>query len=145
MKQRGFGYIEGIALAVVAAAFLGLWSYYKTQTLEMQSDIKEKATAIKNLTKTNAELTAENTILHTSNTNLSGLVQKQSAALEEVKRERDEADANYKAAVAAAEAQSGKYRTTIQTILDTKITDGDWCKSWGGLINDYFNKRKAPQ
>lgn len=144
LKQMGFGGIEIIVIAVIAAAFLGMWTYYSSQMALLRKDNEEKAAAIKQMAKDNAETLAENTALKVSNDNFVTQVATQNSALEALKKERDDAVERWKDAAKAAEVVSVRYRRRIANIMaETKRAGEDWCMAWKRIVDGYYADRKA--
>lgn len=140
-KQRGFLTIAAILVVVAVVGSAG--AYHWLTVSGLKSTIAERDTEIKKLKAEVASLSLRNLALETENKEFKALTEKQNTALEEIKKARDFAQAEYeKARKAAAEAKVAS-EGRIKKILSTTVASAkDACAAWEKLINEYVAERQ---
>jgi hypothetical protein len=142
-KQRGaIELVYLIVLAVIIAAFAGLWTYYHTQIAELEEDVKTKQKVITTMATEKAECLAEKTGLQTANTSFKELVVTQNKALEDLRKARDAKAVEAQRAQAEADKQSLVFKGRIADIL-AQTAGTDWCGTWSKMVTDYTKMRQA--
>jgi septal ring factor EnvC (AmiA/AmiB activator) len=140
-RQRGS--IQLAALLIAGAAFAGLWTYYSTQMSALTTDNEAKQATITDLNTKLATSATRATVLQDQNKACGELITEANTKTDALRAERNAAWAGYNDAKAAAARASKGFEQTIAEINATK-EGGDWCASWGTLIDGYVRKRQAP-
>lgn len=142
-KQRGV-IIEGIILALLVAAFGGLWTFYHIKVGALEGEVGAKQTAIDTMAKEKAGVLAKVAGLTVANTDFVKQIAESKASVVAIQKERNDKTAEALAATRSAATASLGFKARIATILNQNAGI-DWCGTWSKLITDYTVMRQAKE
>lgn len=143
-RQRGAVelIVVGIIVAVAAAAFGGLWTFYHVKVDALETEVTTKQKVIETMGQEKATCMEANTGLSTANTHFVGQVNECKASVVAIKKDRNDKAAEARAAKQDADRKSLNAKQRIAAII-AQAAGVDWCKTWGAMVTDYTVMRQA--
>lgn len=141
MKREAGIATLAIVIGIVA---LAAGAYHWSVVTGKNGTIKDLRAENNRLTTSNGKLTIENERLVGDNKTCADNVDRQNTALAEIKRERDEKDAEFIKAKTASQALSGQLQRSVAEIRAFKAQQGESeCAAWERQAREYVKTRKA--
>lgn len=134
-----------VGTIVLLGALLGFGAYHVFEVAALKGDNASKQRAIAQLAADRVALAVDNAVLHKENSTFAKRVEEQNAALEALKKERDEATKAWMEAARAGAVRSKEFMARIAAIEAARAKEGEaWHETWLRLLDGYFAERKTP-